>query len=79
MVSSTLALLTYSMIYVSVKQGGGPGTLWVQSVQINAWGGGRNHSLTRPLTLQRSVPLRSVPLRNTPLAGSFVSEKVAMY
>ena len=66
------------MIYVSVKQGGGPGTLWVQSVQINAWGG-RNHSLTRLLTLQRSIPLRSVPLRNTPLAGLFVSEKVAMY
>ena len=60
MVSSTLALLTYSMIYVSVKQGGGPGTLWVQSLQINAWGGKKSltHSPAH-FTALRSAALHS--------------------
>ena len=45
---------------------------------------GKNHSLNRPLAPQhsvtlRSVPLRFAPLRAAPLAGSFVSEKVAIY
>ena len=67
--------------------------LWVEFAQIDA-SGKRNYSLTRPLAPQRSAPLRSVPLRfaplhstplrcaplrAAPLAGSFVSEKVAMY
>ena len=45
--------------------------------------GGRNHSLTRSTPLHytpfRFAPLRSVPLRAAPLAGSFASEKVAIY
>ena len=61
--------------------------LWVRSVQIDASRGEEiTHSLARSLrrTLLRfaplrSAPLRSAPLRAAPLAGSFVSEKVAMY
>ena len=55
-----------------------PDPLWVKSVQIYAWGG-RIHSLIRPLASQRSIPLHSTPLRTAPLAGTFVSEKMAMY
>ena len=49
MFSGTLALLMYPMIYVCVKQGSGPVTLWVQSIQIDAWGEEITHSLTRLL------------------------------
>ena len=62
--------------------------LWVRIVQIDELGG-KGHSLIRPPPQQRSAPLRSIPLhfallhsallRAAPLAGSFVSEKVAMY
>ena len=91
MVSGILALLKYSMIYVCVKQGSGPGTLWVQSFQIDIWGEEITHSLARLLRSTtfccalfhsdspRSAPLRSALLRAAPLSGSFVSEKVAMY
>ena len=72
-----------------------PNTLWVESVQIDALGGRKllTHSPARSAALRsaalrsaplrsvplRFAPLRSAPLRAAPLAGSFVSEKVAMY
>ena len=76
MVSSTLALPRYSIIYVNMKQGS---ALWVKSSPKQCIGGKKvSHSLT-PLAPFCCTPFCSAVLRSTPLGGLFVSEKVAMY
>ena len=74
MVSSTLALPRYSIIYVNMKQGS---ALWVKSSPKQCIGGKR--SVTHSPHLLHSAALHSAQLRSTPLGGLFVSEKVAMY
>ena len=75
MVSSTLALPRYSIIYVNMKQGS---ALRVKSSPKQRIGGKVSHSLT-PLAPFCCTPFCSAVLRSTPLGGLFVSEKVAMY
>ena len=75
MVSSTLALPRYSIIYVNMKQ---VSALQVKSSPKQRIGEKVSHSLI-PLAPFCCTPFCSAAFRSTPLGGLFVSEKVAMY
>ena len=62
-----------------VGRSGGPSHYGSKAFKSTHWGKkSLAHSPARSAAL-RSAVLRSTPLRAAPLAGSFVSEKVAMY